>query len=70
MGTRRDFLEKLTVSAVSLPILYGPTSLFAAYEQPYNGTILRVAIMGLGSYGSRVAKAMVACKRAKLVGCD
>ena len=68
MGTRRDFLEKLTVSAVSLPILYGPTSLFAACEQPYNGPILRVAIMGLGSYGSRVAKAMVACKRAKLVG--
>jgi predicted dehydrogenase len=68
MGTRRDFLEKLTISAISLPILYGPTNLFAACEQPYNGPILRVAIMGLGSYGSRVAKAMVACKRAKLVG--
>jgi predicted dehydrogenase len=68
MGSRRDFLEKLTVSAVSLPILYGPTSLFAACEQPYNDQVLRVAIMGLGSYGSRVAKAMVACKRAKLVG--
>ena len=68
MGSRRDFLEKLTVSAVSLPILYGPTSLFAAFERPYNGPILRVAIMGLGSYGSRVAKAMVTCKRAKLVG--
>jgi len=68
MGTRRDFLEKLTVSAVSLPILYGPTSLFAACEQPYNGPILRVAIMGLGGYGTRVAKAMVDCKRAKLVG--
>jgi len=68
MGSRREFIEKLTVSAVSLPILYGPTSLFAACEQPYNGPVLRVAIMGLGSYGSRVAKAMVACKRAKLVG--
>ncbi len=68
MGTRRDFLEKLTVSAVSLPILYGPTSLFAACEQPYNGPLLRVAIMGLGGYGTRVAKAMVDCKRAKLVG--
>jgi len=68
MGSRRDFLEKLAVSAVSLPILYSPTGLFAACEEPYNGPILRVAIMGLGSYGSRVAKAMVACKRAKLVG--
>ena len=68
MGSRRDFLEKLTVSVISLPILYGSTSLFAACEQPYNGPILRVAIMGLGGYGSRVAKAMVGCKRAKLVG--
>ena len=68
MGSRRDFIEKLTISAISLPILYSPTSLLAACEQPYNGPILKVAIMGLGSYGSRVAKAMVACKRAKLVG--
>jgi len=68
MGSRREFIEKLTVSAVSLPILYGPTSLFAACEQPYNGPVLRVAILGLGGYGTRVAKAMATCKRAKLVG--
>lgn len=68
MESRRDFLEKLAISSVSLPFLYGPTSLFAASEQHYNGPVLRVAIMGLGSYGTRVAKAMVACKRAKLVG--
>ena len=68
MESRREFIEKLTISAVSLPILYGPTSLFAACEQPYDGPILRVAIMGLGSYGTRVAKAMVDCKRAKLIG--
>jgi predicted dehydrogenase len=30
--------------------------------------MLRVAIMGLGSYGTRVAEAMQSCKRAKLVG--
>ena len=30
--------------------------------------ILRVAIMGLGSYGTRVAEAMQSCTRAKLVG--
>ena len=68
MASRRNFIEKLTVSAVGLPILYGPTRLFAASEQPYDGQVLRVAIMGLGSYGTRVARAMVACKRAKLVG--
>jgi len=68
MGSRRDFLGKLTVSAISLPILYSPTKLFAASSEPYEGPILRVAIMGLGSYGSRVAKAMESCKRAKLVG--
>jgi predicted dehydrogenase len=30
--------------------------------------VLRVAIMGLGSYGTRVAEAMQACTKAKLVG--
>lgn len=68
MGTRRKFIEKLAVSSVSLPLLYGPTSLFAACEESYKGPVLRVAIMGLGSYGSRMAKAMIDCKRAKLVG--
>lgn len=68
MASRRNFLEKITVSAVGLPLLYNPTSLFAASEKPYEGPILKVAIMGLGSYGGRVAKAMEDCKRAKLVG--
>ena len=68
MGSRRDFIEKMSLTALSLPILYGSTPFFMASEQPYDGPILRVAIMGLGSYGARVAKAMVDCKRAKLVG--
>ena len=33
-----------------------------------DGPVLRVAIMGLGSYGTRVAEAMKDSKRAKLVG--
>ena len=37
-------------------------------EKPFDGPILRVAIMGLGSYGTRVADAMKDCKKAKLVG--
>lgn len=68
MGSRRDFLEKLTVSAISLPIFYSPAKMFAGSTEPYKGPILRVAIMGLGSYGNRVAKAMESCERAKLVG--
>ncbi len=68
MGTRRNFLEKLTVSAIGLPILGSPANLFAASGEPYQGPVLRVAIMGLGSYGNRVARAMVSCKRSKLVG--
>lgn len=68
MGSRRNFIEKLTVSAISLPLLYSPTNLFAASGEPYDGPILKVAIMGLGSYGRRVAEAMQTCKRAKLVG--
>lgn len=37
-------------------------------EAPYQDRELRVAIMGLGSYGTRVAEAMQSSKRAKLVG--
>ena len=68
MGSRRDFFGKLTVSAIGLPILYCPAQLFAATNEAYEGPILKVAIMGLGGYGTRVAKAMESCKRAKLVG--
>lgn len=39
-----------------------------AIEQPYEGPVLKVAIMGLGSYGTRVAEAMRDCKAAKLTG--
>lgn len=78
MNSRRNFLQKLTASAVSLPLLTnsakavnspapaaaaGATSL-RSFQEP----LLRVAIMGLGGYGTRVAEAMQDCKRAKLVG--
>src|SRR2546421_3687339 len=70
MNTRRDFLQKLGVSAIALPFLplSGVTSEKLFCNQPSDGPILRVAIMGLGSYGTRVAEAMQSCKRAKLVG--
>lgn len=68
MGSRRDFIEKITVTALTAPVLFNSASLFAASDEVYDGPILRVAIMGLGSYGTRVAKAMKTSKRAKLVG--
>jgi predicted dehydrogenase len=70
MNSRREFLQKLGVSAIAFSFLPGLTrgSCNAPDEQPYDGPVLRVAIMGLGSYGSRVAEAMKSCKKARLVG--
>lgn len=70
MNSRRDFLQKISTSAFSLPFL--PSLSLAnpkqAKEEPYQGPVLRVAICGLGSYGTRVADAMQSCKMAKLTG--
>jgi len=69
MNSRRHFLQKITASAFALPFV--PAIGSAAIKQPdssYQGPVLRVAIMGLGSYGTRVADAMQGCKMAKLVG--
>ena len=68
MSSRRDFIQKLTVSAVGLPLITRPTNLFGFTDNHGDTPMLRVAIMGLGSYGTRVAKAMQTCKQAKLVG--
>ncbi|MEJ7780035.1 MAG: Gfo/Idh/MocA family oxidoreductase [Daejeonella sp.] len=69
MNSRRNFLQKLTGSALAL---YIPWEVLASnkesFNQSYEGPVLRVAIMGLGSYGTRVADAMKACKMANLVG--
>jgi predicted dehydrogenase len=69
MNSRRDFLQKLTVPFLAMPVL-GLSKLRGKEDSniPYDGPILRVAIMGLGSYGTRVAEAMKACTKAKLVG--
>src|SRR5690606_2076922 len=70
MKSRRDFLQQVTASAFALPMI--PSSYAREiedfYSKPYQGPVLRVAIMGLGSYGTRVAEAMRDCKRAKLTG--
>jgi predicted dehydrogenase len=70
MNSRRDFLQKLTASAIFLPFIPGTASasVEGLLSQAHDGPVLRVAIMGLGSYGTRVAEAMRDCKAAKLTG--
>lgn len=65
MSSRRDFLQKISLSAAVLPFLSAKCD---AEDKPYDGPMLRVAILGLGSYATRVADAMRDCKKAKLVG--
>lgn len=71
MGTRRKFIQAFASSAIALPAL-GRNLSWSPLEtsSPDIGgqKVLRVAIMGLGSYGTRVAEAMQSCKRAKLTG--
>jgi len=69
MNSRRDFLQKIAASAIPLSFLpRGNAAGKPFFNKPYNGSVLRVAIMGLGSYGTRVAEAMKDCKMAKLTG--
>ncbi|MBN8576725.1 MAG: Gfo/Idh/MocA family oxidoreductase [Cytophagales bacterium] len=64
MKSRRQFLQHFS-AALALPALAGWTN---KPEASLQGPVLKVAIMGLGSYGTRVADALVGCKRAKLTG--
>ncbi|HVY74639.1 MAG TPA: Gfo/Idh/MocA family oxidoreductase [Puia sp.] len=70
MNSRRDFLQKMTFSALGFTLLPGLSTagLSACQEPAKDGRVLRVAILGLGSYGTRVAEAMRSCTKAKLVG--
>ncbi|MCW3080575.1 Gfo/Idh/MocA family oxidoreductase [Segetibacter sp.] len=65
MNSRRDFLQKIAAASIVVPFF--PKAVEASTEV-YQGPLLRVAILGLGSYGTRVADAMQTCKKAKLVG--
>ncbi len=70
-NSRRNFLQKLTASFIAVPLLSKQST--AAFDDRvndlfYDGPVLRVAIMGLGSYGTRVADAIHACTKVKLVG--
>lgn len=73
MSTRRKFIQKITAPVLAMPLLSISQVTPDQEKSPkavaaYTGPILRVAICGLGSYGSRVADAMQSCTKAKLVG--
>ncbi|RAJ06524.1 putative dehydrogenase [Chitinophaga skermanii] len=65
MQSRRNFIHQVAATAISLQLLP-----FTSWGKVpiQDGPVLRVAIMGLGGYATRVADAMQQCKRAKLVG--
>lgn len=67
MKTRRNFIQQVSLTAVGLPLI-NVLNAAGMNVQTNDEKILRVAIMGLGSYGTRVAEAMQSCTRAKLVG--
>ncbi len=66
MTTRRNFLQKIAAASIIVP--FTTTSAPAAAQQNTMDHNLRVAILGFGSYGTRVADAMQSCTKAKLVG--
>ena len=69
MKSRRDFLQKIAAATIAFPFLSEAASANRSLStKPNDGPLLRVAIMGLGGYGTRVAEAMRDCRMAKLVG--
>jgi len=68
MKTRRHFIQQLSLTAASLPFINVINARTMNTGVNNDEKVLRVAIMGLGSYGTRVAEAMKTCTRAKLVG--
>jgi predicted dehydrogenase len=71
MNSRRNFLQKITASFIALPFLSNKDLTTIEKDLAdtfYDGPVLRIAIMGLGSYGNRVADAIQACTKVKLVG--
>lgn len=68
MSTRRSFLQKISAPLLAIPFIKLSERQKEGTQILYDGPILRVAIMGLGSYGTRVAEAIKACTKVKLVG--
>jgi predicted dehydrogenase len=69
MSSRRDFLQKLTAPFIALPFLpKNSLGNIVPSLTTYDGPVLRVAVMGIGTYGNIIARALQASTKAKLVG--
>ena len=69
MATRRNFIQKITAASLAFPFVSHAAAACTSFiDNKNDNSVLRVAIMGLGSYGTRVAEAMQSCTKAKLVG--
>lgn len=69
MATRRNFIQKITTASLAFPFVsHAAAACTSVIDNKNDKPVLRVAIMGLGSYGTRVAEAMQSCTKAKLVG--
>ena len=68
MNTRREFLQKISGSAIALSILPDHCQLHvqAVPGESYDGTVLERSHSGSRKLCNRVAAAMVNCKKAKL----
>ncbi|GGH12608.1 Gfo/Idh/MocA family oxidoreductase [Sphingobacterium alkalisoli] len=66
--SRRRFLQKLALSAITLPILpsYAISQTNSRTAPHTQKPVLRVALMGLGGYAQLVANSMQSCTRAKI----
>jgi predicted dehydrogenase len=63
MTSRRSFLQTLSAPVLALPFVTPNTE-----DNNHEGKVLRVALIGLGSYANRVAEAMKDSKRAVITG--
>ena len=63
MTSRRSFLQTLSAPVWALPFVTPNTE-----DNNHEGKVLRVALIGLGSYANRVAEAMKDSKRAVVAG--
>jgi len=66
MSTRRYFLHNISLTAMAVPL--APFIRSIGCNTNSQERTMRVAIMGLGNYATRVAEAMRSCKRAKITG--
>ena len=69
MHTRRKFIHQLSLSALGFYTVNNwPAPDSALFTSCQEGAVLKVALMGLGGYATRVAESMQQCKRAKITG--